>query len=58
MLSFSAVVEITTENLMAVHAFTPPMTLPVQTAAAAAGLVPAYAFDPALAPAMGVVIAG
>jgi hypothetical protein len=57
-LSFSAVVKITTENLMAVHAFTPLMTLLVQIAATAAGLIPAYAFEPALLPAMGVVIAG
>ena len=57
-LSFSAVVKITTENVMAVHAFTPVMTLLVQIAATAVGLIPAYAFDPSLMPAMGVVILG
>jgi hypothetical protein len=57
-LSFSAVVKITTENVMAVHAFTPVSTLLVQVAATAVGLIPAYAFDPGLLPAMGVVILG
>ena len=57
-LSFSAVVKITTENLMAVHAFTPLATLLVQMAATAIGLIPTYALDPALLPAMAVVIAG
>ena len=57
-LSFSAVVKITTENVMAVHAFTPVSTLLVQMAATAAGLIPVYAFDPSLLPAMGVVILG
>ena len=57
-LSFSAVVKITTENLMAVHAFTPVATLLVQMAATAVGLIPAYALDPALLPAMAVVIVG
>jgi len=57
-LSFSAVVKITTENLMAVHAFTPLATLLVQMAATAVGLIPTYALDPALLPAMAVVIAG
>ena len=57
-LSFSAVVKITTENLMAVHAFTPLSTLLVQMAATAIGLIPAYAFDPSLAPAMATVICG
>lgn len=57
-LSFSAVVKITTENLMAVHAFTPLSTLLVQVAATAIGLIPTYAIDPALLPAMGVVITG
>ena len=47
-LSFSAVVKITTENLMAVHAFTPVATLLVQMAATAVGLIPAYALDPSL----------
>jgi hypothetical protein len=57
-LSFSAVVKITTENMMAVHAFTPVSTLLVQMAATAVGLIPAYAFDPGLLPAMAVVILG
>jgi hypothetical protein len=57
-LSFSAVVKITTENLMAVHAFTPVSTLLVQVGATALGLIPVYAFDPSLLPAMGVVILG
>jgi len=57
-LSFSAVVKITTENLMAVHAFTPVATLLVQMAATAVGLIPAYPLDPSLLPAMAVVIAG
>ena len=43
---------------MAVHAFTPVSTLLVQMAATAVGLIPAYAFDPSLAPAMAVVIFG
>jgi hypothetical protein len=57
-LSFSAVVKITTENLMSVHAFTPVATLFVQMAASAVGLIPVYAFDPSLLPAMATVIAG
>jgi hypothetical protein len=57
-LSFSAVVKITTENVMAVHAFTPVSTLLVQMAATAVGLIPAYALDPGLLPAMAVVILG
>jgi len=57
-LSFSAVVKITTENFMATHAFTPVVTLLVQLAAGAAGLIPGYALDPGLMPAMGVVIGG
>ena len=57
-LSFSAVVKITTENLMAVHAFTPLSTLLVQVAATTIGLIPAYALDPSLLPAMTVVILG
>lgn len=57
-LSFSAVVKITTENVMAVHAFTPVSTLLVQMAATAVGLIPAYALDPSLLPAMAVVILG
>jgi hypothetical protein len=35
-----------------VHAFTPVATLLVQMAATAVGLIPAYALDPALLPAM------
>lgn len=57
-LSFSAVVKITTENLMSVHAFTPLATLLVQMAASAVGLIPVYALDPSLLPAMATVIAG
>jgi hypothetical protein len=57
-LSFSAVVKITTENLMAVHAFTPLATLLVQMAATAVGLIPTYALDPALLPGMAVMIVG
>jgi hypothetical protein len=56
--SFSAVVKIRTENLMAVSAFTPVTTLLAQTAAGAVGLIPAYALDPALLPSMAVVIGG
>ena len=51
-LSFSAVVKITTENFMATHAFTPVATLLVQIAASAVGLIPGYALDPGLVPAM------
>jgi hypothetical protein len=57
-LSFSSVVKITTENLMAVTAFTPVMTLLVQMLATAIGLIPAYAIDASLLPAMAVVILG
>ena len=57
-LSFSAVVKITTENFMATNAFTPVGTLLVQVAAGAIGLIPTYALDPSLLSAMGVVIAG
>jgi EamA-like transporter family len=57
-LSFSAVVKITTENFMATNAFTPVGTLLVQIAASAIGLIPTYALDPSLLSAMGVVIAG
>ncbi len=57
-LSFSAVVKITTENFMATHAFTPVATLLVQIAASAVGLIPGYALDPSLMPAMGIVIGG
>jgi len=56
--SFSAVVKIRTENLMAVSAFTPVTTLLAQTAAGAVGLIPAYALEPALLPSMAVVIGG
>jgi len=57
-LSFSAVVKITTENLMSAHAFTPLATLLLQMAATSVGLIPAYALDPSLLPAMATVIAG
>jgi drug/metabolite transporter (DMT)-like permease len=57
-LGFSAVVKITTENFAATSALTPLATLAVQTAASAVGLIPAYAIDPKLVPAMAVVIAG
>jgi hypothetical protein len=57
-LSFSAVVKITTENFMATHAFTPVATLLVQMVASAIGLIPGYALDPGLVPAMGIVIGG
>jgi hypothetical protein len=57
-LSFSAVVKITTENFMATHAFTPMATLLVQIAASTVGLIPGYALDPSLMPAMGIVIGG
>ena len=57
-LSFSAVVKITTENFTATHAFTPVGTLLVQMAASAVGLIPVYALDPSLLPSMGVVIVG
>ena len=57
-LSFSAVVKITTENFMATHAFTPVATLLLQIAASAVGLIPGYALDPGLMPAMGIVIGG
>lgn len=57
-LSFSAVVKITTENFVATSAFIPVVTLLVQIAASAVGLIPAYALDSSLLPAMGVVIAG
>jgi hypothetical protein len=43
---------------MATNAFTPVGTLLVQIAASAIGLIPTYALDPSLLPAMGVVIAG
>jgi hypothetical protein len=57
-LSFSSVVKITTENFTATSAFTPVATLLVQMAGSAAGLIPAYALDPELLPAMAVVIGG
>ena len=46
-LSFSAVVKITTENLTAAHAFTPVATLLVQMAASAVGLIPLTRSTPA-----------
>jgi drug/metabolite transporter (DMT)-like permease len=57
-LSFSAVVKITTENFTATHAFTPVATLLAQVAASAIGLIPGYALDPGLVPAMATVIGG
>ena len=57
-LSFSAVVKITTENFMATSAFTPVATLLLQIAASAVGLIPGYALDPGLMPAMAIVICG
>jgi hypothetical protein len=57
-LSFSAVVKITTENFMATHAFTPVATLLAQVAASAVGLIPGYTLDPGLMPAIATVIAG
>jgi hypothetical protein len=57
-LGFSAVVKITTENFAATSAFTPVATLLVQLVASAIGLIPVYALDMALVPAMAVVIAG
>lgn len=57
-LGFSSVVKITTENFTATSAFTPVATLLVQLAASALGLIPAYALDWSLLPAMAVVIAG
>jgi hypothetical protein len=43
---------------MATHAFTPVATLLVQIAASAVGLIPGYALDPGLMPAMATVIGG
>lgn len=57
-LGFSSVVKITTENFTATSAFTPVATLLVQVAASATGLIPAYAMDWSLIPAMAVVIGG
>jgi drug/metabolite transporter (DMT)-like permease len=57
-LGFSSVVKITTENFTATSAFTPVATLLVQVAASATGLIPSYALDWSLLPAMAVVIAG
>ena len=51
-------VKITTENFTATSAFTPLATLLVQMAGSAAGLIPVYALDPELLPAMAVVIGG
>ena len=53
-----AVVKITTENFTATHAFTPVATLLAQVAASAIGLIPGYALDPGLVPAMATVIGG
>ena len=57
-LSFSAVVKITTENFTATSAFTPAATLLVQSGASALGLIPGYALDRSLLPAMAVVVFG
>jgi hypothetical protein len=57
-LNFSSVVKITTENFAASSAFTPLATLLVQMGASAVGLIPTYAMDPELLPAMAVVIGG
>lgn len=57
-LSFSAVVKITTENFTATSAFTPVATLLVQMAAGAAGLIPLYPLDAGLLAAMAIVVAG
>jgi drug/metabolite transporter (DMT)-like permease len=57
-LSFSSVVKITSENFVAMTAFIPAVTLLVQIAASAVGLIPAYTLDPSLLPGMGIVIAG
>jgi hypothetical protein len=57
-LNFSCVVKITTENFAATSAFTPVATLLVQLAAGAIGLIPLYAIDRSLLPAMAVVILG
>ncbi len=56
-LSFSAVVKITSENFTAVTALTPAATLVVQVAAGLVGLIPLYPIEPGLVPAMLVVIA-
>lgn len=57
-LGFSSVVKITTENFTATSALTPVATLLVQVAGSATGLIPSYALDWSLLPAMAVVIAG
>jgi hypothetical protein len=57
-LGFSSVVKITTENFTATSAFTPVATLLVQLAGSATGMIPDYALDWSLLPAMAVVIAG
>lgn len=57
-LNFSCVVKITTENFAATSAFTPVAALLVQSVAAAFGLIPFFALDASLYPAMAVVIAG
>jgi hypothetical protein len=51
-LSCSAVVKITTENFTATSAFTPVATLLVQSGASELGLIPGYALDRSLLPAM------
>ena len=57
-LSFWCVVRVATQNFWATSAFTPLATLLVQMAGSAIGLIPAYALDPELLPAMAVVIGG
>jgi hypothetical protein len=57
-LSFSAVVKITTEIFTATSAFTPAATLLVQSGASELGLIPGYALDRSLLPAMAVVVFG
>ncbi|MBX9588472.1 MAG: DMT family transporter [Hyphomonadaceae bacterium] len=57
-LNLSCVVKITTENFSATNAFTPVAALLVQGAAGALGLIPLYAPDASLLPAMAIVIAG
>ena len=57
-LSFSAVVKITSENFTAVTAFTPMATLLVQLAAGLAGLIVLFPIEQGLLPAMLTIIAG
>ncbi|MGE0848131.1 MAG: hypothetical protein AB7O44_00745 [Hyphomicrobiaceae bacterium] len=57
-LSFSSVVKITSENFVAMSAFIPAVTLLVQIAASAVGLIPVYTLDASLLPGMAIVIGG